>query len=996
MRRRSLFILQITFFFLLASGGIFAAGSTREQLKDDLIVTKWTTDDGLPQNTVTSIVQTRDGYLWLGTFGGLARFDGVKFTVFDSANTPVLQSNRVLSLFEDRWDRLWIGTDSGEIYVKDVNGFHLFVPEEAVRRINTWALRIDDTDHLFVSSDSGLERYSLDSNGRDVPGSGILISNNPTYGLFKHPDRSIWVRIQGKVSKVDNDRLLTADSLNYKISTNILRVDFAEDGSILCGGSEVLGVAANGTFRELYHLDSRADQAGFVVKAIGGSYWLQEGSNLIEFNGSSTIHHDLKGNITDGSRAVFQDDEDNIWLGTNGGGLVRLSKRKIGSFSEIRGFNNKNNNAMVEDRTGAFWLGGATLQRVENGKVETIQTRKDGGRFPLIKSLAIDRNDRLWVGGSVGVFFLENGQLVEIPEFAERQIYALYFDRDGALWAGGSDGLWRYSSGVVAQFNTENGLSGNSVHYITQTKDGTVWVGTVGGVSRIRDGSISNITVADGLLSNNVRAILEGEDGTVWLGTYGGGIYRLKDGIVRPISDRNGLNDNFISRILPDDAGRLWLLGNLGISAVAISDLNAVADSEKTFIASLHYDRSDGMTSSEANGGHQPAGIRIRDGKLLFPVLTDIVVIDPTATDVMPPRVMIENASSRVGGDKKNPVVPTAGTAELVKVSQDVRNLEIDFTGISFTRPESLHFFYRLDGIDSDWVDAGKRRTAFYPYLPSGNYTFQVTAINANGIWSRETAHLAIEVSKNFWQTWWFISLVVIVILISFILAYRYRTGHLRRRLEQKREFSRRLMSAHESERSRIANELHDGLGQNLLIIKNWAHAGLDPSSAPAEVEGLLRQISDSAAAAIDETRNIVKNLSPQNLSRFGLTEAIENMIVQLESSSAIIFERHLTNIDNVFSDESEISVYRIVQECLSNVVKHSQSPRAKVVIEHEAGKTTIIIEDLGIGFEPVRDAEPQGFGLKNIENRVRLMDGQIRIESTVSEGTRVEITLNS
>ncbi len=994
--------LKIIVFFslILFSDGMFlyAKDMTPDSKKNDFLIKKWTTENGLPQNTVTSIIQTRNGYLWLGTFGGLARFDGVKFTVFDSASVPVMKSNRILSLFEDEWDRLWIGTELGEVYIKDKDGFHLFSTESAIDRVTVTAIVADDTNHIFLSSDTGIERYTLDNAGEVTPGSGIVLTNERTFGLYKHPNGSVWARVQGNVFKIEDIRLTPLDPAEYPITHDILSLDFAPDGSMLYGGGDQLGVASKAGLRKLLSLDPDVRSTGFAIKSNGDSYWLLQANRLFEFKGAETVRHDLNKYIGSSSRSIFFDREGNLWLGMNGDGLIRLTRRKVDSLSEIQGFDHTSNFAMAEDGDGAVWIAGRALQRLKDGKVTKFKSLKGGGNFPVLRTLAFDVDGRLWVAGTSGIFYFESGQLIPKFEFVDSEIFCLYFDNDGILWAGGRDGVWRFSGEDSTHFNIENGLPNNSVHYIMQTRDGTIWIGTVGGVCSYRNGLFSALTSENGLSGNDVRAIHEEEDGSIWLGTYGGGLSRIRDGKIVSITAKDGLYDNFVSRILADDEDRLWILGNLGVFAVRREELTEVADGTRSVLTCVVFDSSDGIRSSEANGGHQPAGIKKKDGELLFPMLQDIVVIDPKQISQDAPSIIIESARSR-----QHLGQPVAGPLWLdgsgvVHVNESSRNLDISFTGLSFAKPEKIRFYYKLEGLDEDWTDAGAIRNAFYPYIPPGSYTFFVKAVNANGVWSDQEASISIEVAKSFWQTSWFLALVLTVVAIAIVMAYRFRVQRLRARQVRQETFSKGLMNAHESERQRIATELHDGLGQNLLIIKNLARTDTSVDIDPQEMRSNLVQISEIAAETLNETREIVGNLSPQNLRRFGLSASIGNMIEQVQKATGVRIETNIADIDETFSKESELSIFRIVQEGLNNIIKHSESPRGRILIGKTSDFVTVQLEDYGHGFDvdPIlnSDGYGAGFGLRSMVQRVNLMGGEINIESVKGEGTKIVIKL--
>lgn len=964
---------------------------------NEFLVKKWTTEDGLPQNTVTSILQTDDGYIWVGTFGGLARFDGIKFTIFDSTNAPGLASNRILSLYEDRWKHLWIGTETGEVYVLADGKFTELESPHEFKRVTVWQFLEDDEGRLYIASDSGLERFDFREDGFVNPESVKVLSRNRAFKLAKGPDNTIWTS-NGSAFFVKGDQLVTAESMGQALPVNILKIAFASNGRMLVETISSLGWFEEGKYSPIVPENYNVSLGGCTPAFRDNDLWCQFGKFLNEFRDGEIVTHDLGNYLTEGSRAIFFDNEENIWLATESDGLVRLTRRKIALVGDFTDLDVWGRYAIAEDAAGAVWLAAHDLLKVQGRNVTKVSVSSPNGAPELITALAFDGNNVMWMGGRAGLYTLKNGVVSFPPQPALGQIDSLFLDRQSTLWIGTPLGLWRFKDNEYTHFTTNEGLAGNSVRYITQTKDGTIWIGTIGGVSKFRDGKFENITTENGLSGNYVRDILEDDDGTMWIGTYGGGLNRLRDGKLEVITTAQGLQDNFVSRILVDDENRFWILGNLGVFAVSREELNAVADHTKNSMIGSVFGVLDGMKSSEASGGHQPAGIKARDGRLWFPMIKDVVIIDPQKTDRWSPRVAIESASTRSDDAGSKSVAAVLSKSSPLFIATGQRDLEIRFTGLSFTRPEKIRFYYRLEGLDEDWTDAGTRRTAIYPYLPAGNYTFQVRAVNANGMMSENTAVLAIVVDKYFWQTSWFYLVVLIALSIILIMAYRLRMRQLETRRLKQVEFSKQLLNAQESERGRIATELHDGLGQNLLIIKNWAQLGIDASDNPAEVKEHLQQISVTAAQSLDETRTIVRNLSPQNLRRFGLTEAIMNMIDQIENAAGVIFERKIENIDGLFPEEAELSIFRIVQECLNNIIKHSESPRGRVTIIRLDDTVSIVIADYGRGFATRQYFESggpnRGFGMQSVMQRVKLLGGEINIESRESEGTKIRIRL--
>lgn len=988
-----LFLSGAQFGLLVLAVKVCVVAAASNVVKGDFIVRKWTTEEGLPQNTVTSMVQTEDGYIWLGTFGGLARFDGVTFKIFDSTNAPGLRSNRILSLYEDRWKRLWIGTEAGEVYTLADGKFTELQSVPDFRRKVVWHFLEDDNGRLFIASDAGLERVEFGQDGSVIPDSLKVLSRQRAFQLAKGPGNTIWTS-SGRAFILQGEQLVRADTLGLQIPKDIISLDFSNDGRMLVGTISTLGWFENGKFSEIETASSKGELTGCTPAFRSTELWCQEGSRLHEIKDGNIVTYDLNEFVTDGTRQVFFDRSGNIWLATQSDGLVRLSPRKINLVGDMTDLDVWARYAVAEDSEGGIWLAGQNLLRVRNGTVQRIDLNP-AVPGELITSLAVDGNGVIWAGGAAALYTVKNERLLKIPGLIPGRTHSLFFDKDAALWIGTENGLWRLKDGSFTKFTTNDGLVGDSVHFITQSRDDAIWIGTMAGVSRFKDGRFENFTTTNGLTNNYVRDIIEDSDGSIWLGTYGGGINRLRNGKMDAVTTGQGLHDNYISRILIDETNKFWVLGNLGIFSVTREELNSVADGISSSLVGGHFGIADGMKSSEASGGNQPAGIRARDGRLWFPMIKDVVIIDPRELNYEPPKVLIESVSTQVGDS-----IPSQSEGAVLKdriqLGSGASNLEIKFTGIEFTNPERLRFFYKLEGLDQNWVDSAGRRTATYPYLPSGSYVFRVRAISTTGVWSEETATVEINVAKRFWETGLFLAMCAAAILLTVYFGHKIRVARLEARQRQQEDFTRSLIRSHESERLRLAGELHDGIGQNLLIMRNWAEFGLKHDSLDAEARNHFEQISEVASNTLAETRAIVGNLSPQNLERFGLSESVRSIVDQIERSSGIKFEARIEDVDDLLSNESQLAAYRSLQECLNNVVKHSGSPTATVAVRRAESGVEVLVEDAGKGFdtEHVFDEESSlsGFGLRNIGQRIRLLGGSIRIESEPEKFTRVVI----
>jgi len=571
-------------------------------------------------------------------------------------------------------------------------------------------------------------------------------------------------------------------------------------------------------------------------------------------------------------------------------------------------------------------------------------------------------------------------------------VLALFTDRDGTVWVGmGSGGLAAMENGRVRKtWTTRDGLAHDAVRTIQQTRDGALWIGTLGGLSRFQNGRFTTYTAADGLSAEHVRAIHEDEEGNLWIGTYGGGLNLFRDGVFTPITREVGLADNVVSAILEDDVGRFWMSGNRGIARVARSDLIAFVDGTIPRIPSVLYGTGDGPLNPETNGGFQSAASKDGEGRLWFPTLGGLAMVDPARviTDERPPPVLIEEVV--VDG------VSRAPDARIV-VGPGRPNLEFRYTGLSLTDPEHLTFRYRLEGFEREWVEVGTRRVAYYPQLPPGSYRFTVGAANRDGVWNEVGAALDVRVVPPFWRAWWFQMILTVGVLGLVGARIRWRDAAVRRERAAQQGLSRRLIEGQELERKRIAGELHDGLGQELLVVKNRALLALRSRSLDPAAREQLRQIDDVVSRSLENVRSLAHNLRPDQLEHLGLTHALEAMIEAMADAGEITITPTVRKVDGLLSPEAEINLYRVVQEGLTNLVRHSSARTAAVSVRRVGGTIEVIIIDDGRGFNPHppgRGGPGGGFGMRGMAERVRILEGGMEITSAPGRGTRIRVVV--
>jgi signal transduction histidine kinase/streptogramin lyase len=690
---------------------------------------------------------------------------------------------------------------------------------------------------------------------------------------------------------------------------------------------------------------------------------------------------------------LFQDRQRNLWIGTEGDGLFRLQSQPIHVISKEQGLADRDAYAIYQDRSGAMWVGAwpVGVSRFTNGKF-TNYSMIDGLPGTHVTAILEERDGHVWVAAHGGLSILDPGdrghfRRPEKPSLPkDAVVQAMHQDRSGALWFGTNQGLARLQDGVTQLFTTREGLSSEDVRVIAEDTSGDLWIGGFGGVARLHNGQFTRWTKVDGLPSNNIWSMYIDSDQVLWIGTYDGGLARFKEGKFTSYSERDGLFNDGVFQILDDGLGYFWISCNRGIYRLRKRELNEFAGGTTSKITSVSYGKVDGMLSAECNGGIWPAGTKTRDGKLWFPTLDGVAVIDPKtiAYDSRPLPVIIEASLL----DR----VPTQSSG-LLRIAPGTENLEIQYTAPSFLKPESIHFKYRLEGLESRWVDAGSRRSAFYSHLPPGKYLFHVIADNTDGVWNEAGKTLAVTVLAPFYRTSWFLALVSLLVAGLIAMAWRYRVAQLDHARAVQQAFSRQLIASQENERKRIAAELHDSLGQRLVVINNLALFSLraqKKTNSNADT-GTIEEIGAEAALAIQEIREISYNLRPFQLDRLGLSKAIEGVVRTVSKASGIQFSSEMDNIDDLFPEELRINLYRIVQESLNNIMKHAQATEAIVRIKRRQERMILTIQDNGRGFTP-GGRSPQtgqnGFGVTGMAERASLLGGEFKLRSVPGSGT--------
>ncbi|MDB6056017.1 MAG: Two component regulator, sensor protein [Verrucomicrobiales bacterium] len=982
--------------------------------RSDFVMRSWTTEDGLPQNVVESIDQTPDGYLWFGTLNGLVRFDGVRFKVFDAANTPQLRSSRISKVYVDRKGRLWVLSEFGDVASYFDGEFHSYGSEAGVPQKGFKSLAEDSAGNLFAGSRSyeGCFRFQNDKFNQIISETNKMAAT--IHSMAMEADGTMW-GIQTVQDKSAETLVQLSPGMPHEVAmlpeevgSRILGMSSSRDGGLWLLSARGLYYCHGGRAERLFYSPEPMAYGSAIMEDRHGHVWMGTAEQgLMQFDQRGTI---LKFILDDSSpladvRTVFEDREGNIWIGLGGGGLRLLRPRVFTTYDSRDGLDGDEVKSVSEDLEGDMWV----VARSRADKIHRLRVTISYEPGPRMRSnpqaVIGDREGRVWVASrESGLFRHDTNSITRILAELAGTPYGpvasgLFLTKSNVLYLAGSDKLFTVDDGVLKSSGPLADLDAFDIRAMAENSKGGLFLGLNGRGLLYKQLGLDwkRFTSKDGLPSESVWSLYADSDDDIWIGTTGNGLSRLHNGKFFNFPAESGSLPRFINSILEDDKGFLWLGSNQGIFRVARSQLIDVAEGRSSTIFCLRYSSLDGLGTSECTSGFQPSAWKAHDGRLWFATVKGVSVVNPNELPFNPmaPPVIIEEVSMDGQPHSAKNGLAGFGKEETVVVPAGSTRLEIHYTSLSLTASEKSQFKFRLESLDNEWQDVGNRRTAYFTRVPPGKYHFQVTACNNDGVWNEEGASLSLVVLPYYWQTGWFRTLAISFVSGLIIWGYNRRVNTLKRERSAQEHFSRRLIESQEQERKRISSGLHDGLGQSLLHIRNQATMGRDrPALDPASQ---FQAISDAALHAINEVRTIAYDLRPYELDRLGLTKAIESAAQKASDTSGFKTHIELDLIDDLLPSEFEISLYRIVQEALTNAVKHSQATTLYIQVKAELDSVQLVVEDDGrggaAGVSEI-SAERKGMGLESMTERVKIMGGRFSVESNSGNGTRIVVII--
>lgn len=931
-------------------------------------------EEGLSQQTARCIYQDRQGYLWFGTQDGLNRYDGQSFVVYrNQPNKPEsLPNNSIAALLEDSRGVFWVATTGGGVAAFEPNSGRF--QRYPIGDKNAKALLEDREGRLWVATQfGGLHRYS--QNGfQPYPLPGIEISH-----FVENPDGQFTVSTRNSGLYVFNPGNGQYTALAHQpASPNVYTLFRAANGALYAGTARGVSVQreANAPFESLKIV---AHHVTAITAGPDRSLWFGGENGLTRVPPSGPAEHfghdaaDPASLSSPDVQSLLVDRAGTLWVGA-GRGLNHFNPARLRFGLVNRGLRDSSIRAIHETAEGTIYLG----SRQGLDRLTPPAPILSGA---TVFAIAEAPQKTLYLASSRGLLQINPATGARLRSLVPEDIIYTVVATPAEVWFGGRGGLYHFvpATKQLRHWRNDpadaNSLAGNDIRALALAPDGRIWIGTRLYGLDLYDPATNCFrhyrhaaTNPNSLSGDAIFSLHLSPGGPLWVGTTTGlNRLDLQTGAVRRYTTLEGLPNDTIYTILPAAPHEIWLSTNLGLSR-----LNTATG------AIQNYDRSHGLQGNEFNGG--AAFAAESSGYLYFGGTYGFNRFRPeaiTASAYSPPVVL-------TGFRKLGQPVAEFDPARPLSLSYRDPMIGFSFASLDYSAARPLRYGYRLEGFDTDWRYT-TQPLATYTNLNAGKYTFRVRGTNADGVWSQQEAAIQLTITPPWYEEWWFRTAIGAVVLGAAIGFYRLRSARFQREQATREAFSRLLLASQEAERKKIAADLHDSLGQNLIVIRNHALLGLTREAATASPH--LQEIANAASLAIDEVREIATNLRPQQLERLGLASAIQAAVNRAAAASNIRFHRSLALLNGALGEGDEIHVYRIVQESLNNILKHSEATEASVIATRDEGLIRLQITDNGRGFE-VATSTGNGLGLSSLAERARILKARYHLRSAPGQGT--------
>jgi signal transduction histidine kinase/ligand-binding sensor domain-containing protein len=945
----------------------------------------WQSADGLPEDFAQSLARTHDGYLWIGTSGGLVRFDGVRFVVFNKETQPAFRDDSFYSLFVSKDGTLWGGTEGGGLVRYRQGSFRVFGAAEGLTNGFVRVIFEDKAGVLWVGTDNGLFRMRQDSLAR-VDGRGGVPGIN-VHSICQ--DRQGRLLVGGWGLLVLNGEDAVYYTSSESLADNSIRtIRETSDGAVWIGTISGLRRLGHGVREDPFKTPKLLSGVNISVllEDRQGDLWVGTyGRGVMRVQAGRTNWLTAPSSLPHNNvLSLFDDGEGDIWVGTRGG-LLRLSPSAATTITTADGVP-QSVNTIYQDPRGALFvtvLNGRLFQ-VQYQALAPVQLPASVSGLP-IRNVFRDSGGTLWMGtdghgvvrfGKTGVarYTMKDGLVNDF-------VRAFCEDRDGAIWIGTDGGLSRWRDGSFRNYDAGNGLAYGSIRLlVSDPRDGGLWIGTDGGLSKLRSGAFLSDPLLDRLRGEKIWSLYQDQAGGIWVGTRGSGLFLFRDGKLTRFTVKQGLPSNKIHFITEDARGDLWMSSPQGAFSVSRRALEELSRDPSMQLAVRVYGMSEGLSASQMTGGVQPAGALTPGGELWLPSTKGAVRIqgDVPGPDGPPP-VQIE----QVLADDRN--VPISAK---LRLGPGEGKLEVHYTAIRLRSPDRLRFKYWMEGFDRGWTDAGERRAAYYTNLPNGNYRFHVVAYMMNDPRRASEQILDIQWRPHYYQTAWFLALSILAAAAAILGSYQLHVRNVRQRFAAVLE-----------ERSRLAREMHDTLIQGCVGVSAVLEAASRAQDVSPEVgRSLLDRACKEVRATVDEARLAVWGLRQSSVDGLELGKAVHQLAqrTSLETGIPVKFESSGPAV--TLGTEAERSIVMSVREALYNACRHAAAKNVAVSLKSERRRLCVEIADDGCGFDPA-EAPSSGaahYGLIGMRERVEKLGGQFSVISSPGYGTRVRLTIPS